>query len=195
MVSNVPISPEQLDAEAAPLDLDDRIAMHRLMFRHDAGLPLRLHQHDGDDAGLGAPFNAMFAAYLDGQLRHSDSWNGSLLWMREKVCRQTHSTHWAPPEWGGSLCYRLTSHVIRLERDIPGTMESLGLADEPLTKRTLESALIAVENHLEWMMRGDLPEVRREPREWMAPASAHKPLGGLHAAECPQCRRLLDLIA
>jgi hypothetical protein len=189
MTRNLRKSDAQLDAEAAPLDLDDRIAMHRLIFRHDAGLPLRLHQHDGEDAGLGAPFNAMFAAYLDGQLRHTDSWNGALLWMRERLCRQTHSTHWAL-EWGGSLCYRLTSHVIRLERGLPETMENLGLADEPLTKRTLDSALIVIEHRLEWMMRGDPPEVRREPREWMAPELKHKPLGGLHAHECPQCRRL-----
>jgi hypothetical protein len=188
-MSNVPISPEQRQAEAAQpkLELGDRIILHRLMFRKDAGLPLKLHQRDGDDSGLGAPFNSIFAAYLDGT-GHGDSWNAALLYVREHVCRKTHSKHWAPIEWGGSLCYRLTSHVIRLEWGIPETMGRLGLTDEALTGHTLETALRDVERRLEWVMRGDPPEVRREPAEWMATPIAHKPLDGLHAVDCPQCR-------
>lgn len=191
-MSQIDKSPEQLDAEAAASStLGDRIAMHRLMFRKDAGLPLKLHQRDGDDSGLGAPFNTMFANYLDGQAGHSDSWNAALLWMREQFCRRSHSTHQEPPDWGGSLCYRLTSHVIRWEWGLPEAMGALGLTDTALTERTLESALRAVESRLEWVMSGDPPEVKREPSEWMAtPVKPHQPLDGLHGEDCPRCRRL-----
>lgn len=190
-VTRVDKSPEQYDAEASrPLEernLASAITLHRLMFRKDAGLPLQLHQRDGDDAGLGAAFNATFIAYLDGSTGHTDSWNSALLWMRERVCRKTHSKHWQPAAWGGALCYRLTSHVIRWDMTIPQAMARLGLTETKLTERTLDSALLAVENRLEWMLRGDPPDVERSPAEWMATAHVHHRVAGLHAQECEQC--------
>lgn len=182
-------SPEQLDAEAAiKPDLGDRIAVHRAMYRHDNGLPLKLHQFTGDDEGIGAAFNSLFAAYLDGTAGHTDSWNGALLWMRERVCRGRHSTHWAA-EWGGSLCYKLVSYVIRQEWGIPEAMGRLGLTDEELTAKTLESALVAIERRLEWMLYGEAPEVKREVAEWMSAPHRHHVTPGLHLEECEQCRR------
>ena len=183
-------SDAQLDAEAAEeRDLGQAIAIHRLMYRHDNGLPLKLHQRDGDDAGLGAPFNSLFAAYLDGTIGHTDSWNGALLWMRENVCRRTHAKHWEPKVWGGALCYRLTSHVIRREWPLSTAMAQLGLTEDALSQRTLNSALMVIENRLDYILRAERPEVQREPREWMAAPHVHVGLPGLHAEDCPQCAR------
>ena len=183
-------SDAQLDAEAAEdRDLDAAIAAHRLMYRADNGLPLKLHQRDGDDSGLGAPFNAILAAYLDGSLGHTDSWNSALLWLRERVCRANHSKHWEPKAWQGSLCYRLVSFVVRLDLEMPEAMARLGLTDAALSERTLDSALRIIENRLEFMLRADPPEVKREPIEWMSAPHVHHRLEGLHAEDCGQCRR------
>ena len=202
-------SDAQLDAEAAApedRDLDAAIRDHRILFRVETGL-LKLHARDGDDAGIGPPFNPVFADYLNamawrekpGQTEKPPMapaampWSKSLLFLRWMVCRKTHVKHWEKPEWGGSLCHALVSYVIRHETSLDYARLQLGLPDEGKSRRTLDSALLVIERRLEALLQDDrakqaLPP--RSPSEWMAAAYRHQPLGGAHALECenPVCR-------
>lgn len=190
-MTRVDKSPEQLDAEAsAPedRDLEQAIAAHRLLFKAETGI-LKLHQRDGE-SGLGPPFNPIFAAYLSEEY-FAFPWSKALLHLRWRVCRQTHTEHLERPEWGGSLCHSLVALVIRQEHGLDMARLQLGLPDEKRTRRTLDSALLAIERRLEVLIEDDkakqsLPA--REPREWMG--AVHRPRHdqpGLHQAECPQC--------
>lgn len=189
--TNVHKSDAQLDAEAAaPLkerDLDAAIAVHRLLYSAETGV-LKIHQRDGE-SGLGPPFNPIFEAFLD-ERYHAFPWSRSLAYLHWAVCRRTHVKHWDRPVWRGSLCYSLTSLVIRRELSVGRAQWELGLPDAGKTRRTLDSALLTIERRLETLAADDKPEVRREPAEWMAVARGERhDQGGLHASECPQCLR------
>lgn len=183
-------SDAQLDAEAAaPLedrDLDAAIDVHRQLYQVETGI-LRLHSRDGE-SGIGPPFNPVFAAFLD-ERYHAFPWSRSLLFLRWNVCRRTHSQHWERAEWRGSLCFELVNYVIRRESSLDYARLQLGLPNEGKTRRTLDSALLVIERRLEALLADDKPEVRRDPVEWMASPHAHRPLGGLHGEDCPQCLR------
>jgi hypothetical protein len=186
-------SDAQLDAEAQPLeerDLDTAIALHRGLFRDDLSAMIRLHARDGDDAGLGPPFNPVFAGYLSDEFG-SLQWNRAWFYLRHRVCRSSHSEHWERPEWYGSLCGRIVHLVIREEYPLTWAMAKLGLTHEGKSRRTLDSGLLIIERKLEAIASDDKPELRRDPSEWMAPAWDHRCLDGLHLAECenPVCRR------
>ena len=190
-MTSVDKSPEQWNAEAAePLeerDLDFAIAMHRTMYRVETGL-LKLHVAHGE-SGLGPPFNPVFAAFLDEQYG-SFPWSKALLFLRVRVCRQTHPQHWDRPEWRGSLCHQFVSLVIRHETSLDYARLQLGLADEGRARRDLNSCLLVIERRLEVVLADEkakqaLPA--RSPSEWMAPLHEHIAMPGLHAIECPQC--------
>jgi hypothetical protein len=189
-------SDAQLDAEAQPLeerDLDTAIALHRGPFRDDLSAMIRLHARDGDDAGLGPPFNPVFAGYLSDEFG-SLQWNRAWFYLRHRVCRSSHSEHWERPEWYGSLCGRIVHLVIREEYPLTWAMAKLGLTHEGKSRRTLDSGLLIIERRLE-VMADDRPESSpRSPAEWMAPAFEHHALDGLHRQHpdnggCPQCWR------
>ncbi len=188
-MTNVDKSPEQLNAEAEPLeerDLDAAIAFHRTLYRVETGL-LKLHQRDGE-SGLGPPFNPIFAAFLD-EHYGAFPWSKALLYLRVMVCRKTHSGH-TRDEWNGSLCHSLVSSVIRHETSLDYARLQLGLPDEGKTRRTLDSGLLIIERRLEALIADDkarqaLPA--RSPAEWMGPQHVHRPLDGLHREDCPQC--------
>ena len=143
-------SEAQLDAEAAaPLeerDLDAAIEMHRTLFRAEVGI-LRLHQRDGDDAGLGPPFHHRFADFLD-EHYGSFPWNRALLWMRYRVCRSSHPEH-LRAEWGSGLCGELVSLDSRGEYSLDRARLKLGLPHEGKSRRTLDSALLVIERRLD----------------------------------------------
>lgn len=192
-MSNVPISPEQRDAQAAAPErnLEAAIALHRALYRADVGWLQKLHQRDGE-SGLGPPFSPPFEAYLDGRLG-AFPWSKALLSLRH-TCRVMHRPkHTDRDEWRGSLCHALVGMVIRLEWSLDYARLQLGLADEGRSRRTLDHGLLYIERRLQDMANADEREQKaslpREPVEWTAAPHEHHALGGLHRAECPQCAR------
>jgi hypothetical protein len=189
-VTQIRKSDAQLDAEAAqPLeerDLDAAIVLHRALYRADIFIA-RLHQRDGE-SGIGPPFSPPFENYLDDRLG-GFPWSRALFWLRYRVCRSSHPEHLTRPEWGSGLCYRLVDLVVRREFSLDMARLELGLSSGPRSRRTLDSALLAIERRMEDQARLEQAKQSRPrlPAEWMGPAHHHRALGGLHAAECPQC--------
>jgi hypothetical protein len=212
-------SDSQLDAEASaqPLeerDLDAAILLHRALYTADVWIP-RLHvgrggngrststwkdspDPDPADAGgyggigwTGVEFTGHFARYLDGEYGQAFPWSKAMFALRHN-CRVTHRPkHTDRVEWRGSLCAELVALVIRQDYSLDMARLRLGLPEEGKTRRTLDNALLFLERKLEdsyWRAQQQKP-VERTPAEWMADVHVHVGLNGLHAVDCPQCRR------
>ena len=178
-------SDAQLDAEAAtPLeerDLDAAIRAHRLLYGMETGI-LRLHQRDGDDQGLGPPFNYLFADFLDANY-HALPWHRSLDHLRG-VCGALHTKHF------DDLCFGLVSLVVRYGFSVDYAHYRLALTDEGKTRRCLDSALLTIERRLETLLSEDRARqtYERPASEWMASAHIHRHPPGSSLEDCPQCR-------
>jgi hypothetical protein len=191
-------SPEMLDAAAAnraqPIeerDLSAAILMHRTLYAADLNWLSKLHVRDGE-SGIGVPFNPVFEAFLDGRLGQFP-WNRALFAVRVD-CRANHAPkHTDRPEWRGSLCYVLTSLVIRFDYSLLAARLELGLPLDGKTRRTLDNALLFIESDLKLQHRrqeqAQSASVARMPAEWMGKGHVHVGLPGLHRDECPQCAR------
>lgn len=189
-MTRVDVSPEQLNAEAAApasADLVGRLALHRALAHAETSI-VRLHQRDGDDAGLGPPFSHPFVQFLDESFGVSFPWSAGLKTLRLE-CRRSHSEHWRD-EYGGSLCYRLVSMTCRFGWSYQRACYDLQVTPER-TERTLQRALKRIEDKLAELQARATETVHADAgrNDWMAPAHQHRAVAGLHAVECPQCLR------
>lgn len=183
-------SDAQLDAEATTPSppLAPRIALHRRLAKAD-GYIVRLHVQEGDDQGIGVPFNEQFVRYLEERYGTQYPWQNGLRTVRTE-CRRSHSDHWERPEWDGSLCYRLVSLVCRYDYSFSRACYELHV-DPDRTEAVMQRALRRIEERLDELQARATSTVESDKgrHDWMAPAHVHRPLDGLHREDCPQCRR------
>lgn len=212
-------SDAQLDAEASapPPDLTAQIAHHRAMYRAELRIPLTTSRVPSDlesidvrrrvdeewlltgeslavlDAGeLGGPsLSPQMVARLS-EPPYGASWAAALFALRH-TCRSRHPDHQGPKAWRGSLCHRLVWLVIVGERALAEACARMGL-EEHRTQRTLATALRFIEAHIEVRHRREVDRKAREEQRvqqvgTLERAWEHHAVPGLHAEECPQCRK------
>jgi hypothetical protein len=210
MVTNVPISPEQRQAEAAPLDLDDRIAMHRWLFARDLWIsqltteaPPVFTKESGERLSdpmsmLGPTLSWPLTAFIsykvvDGEMIDTPAWSFpwavGLASVRHH-CRRDHTTHWDREVWHGSLCWALVSATVRrqmlMERAFFNLEVSQSLGEDLLRKgfARIESKLKELQAKATEVVSSDAGR-----NDWQEPAHHQRhDQGGMHRLECPQCR-------
>jgi hypothetical protein len=209
-MSNVPISPEQRQAEAAPLDLDDRIAMHRWLFARDLWIsqltteaPPVFTKESGERLSdpmsmLGPTLSWPLTAFIsyrigeDGEMIDTPAWSFpwavGLASVRHH-CRRDHTTHWDRDVWHGSLCWALVSATVRrqmlTERAFFNLEVSQSLGTDLLTK-----ALARIESKLKELQAKATEVVSSDAgrHEWQAPVHEHRHPPDTSLQDCPQCR-------
>lgn len=178
-------SDAQLNAEAAapPPPITARILLHRQYAAAETWIP-RLHVRDGE-RGDGLAFSGAFVAFLDQEFGGVFPWFAGWTRLRGE-CDTFHKEH-------ELNCADLVAAVVRWEWGYEWVCGLYGL-DPARTERTLHRAL----RHIEQVMadrRARAAERAHSDRgrhDWQAPRYQHIPLPGLHALECPQCRKTLD---
>ncbi len=188
-MSRVDRSPEQLNAEAAApyAPLAPRLVLHRLL-AHDEATILKLHVRDGDDSGVGVPFNETFARFLEEKYGTQYPWSAGLKSVRVE-CRRSHPEHWRDP-FRGSLCATLVSMVCRFDWDYGKACLELGLYPSK-TEATMQRALRRIEERLDELQARATSTVESDKgrHDWLAPVHEHRSVPGLHMQECRQCLR------
>lgn len=110
-------------------------------------------------------------------------WTGAL-WLLRAWCRKNHRYHRGPEGWDGSLCHKMVRLAVVYELSVVEVGQAL---DYKGAAMVLRKALEHMDDELARRGRqaaqdGTDVEVHEPP--------GHRPLPGLHAQECPQCRRL-----
>ena len=202
-----PLSDAQLDAEAAapPIPLGAIIAFHRHAYAADLFIPKLTtdsppvttdpntgERREDEMSMLGPTLSHALYSWITEAYGTRFPWSRSRAAARD-LCRRTHtrSDHFVRPEWRGSLCDALVVYTII--RGYSWERACLELWVSPrLTEGVARDAFATIERKMDELRLAPTPEptpgrvTRPDPldAQWH---TTHRPLDGLHAAECPQC--------
>lgn len=178
--------------------LFDTIRLHRELYRADpASVTRMVARHppttkDRDGTPQGEPADAVgmnLSARLIRYLGHPEGYGEafpwrSALWYLRAECRREHRYH-REVKWNGSLCETAVRLVVMDRLTIREASRRLGYS---YLARILREGLQFIEDHID-ARRSELDQGQELP----VPPLGHLPLPGLHAEECPSCRRALAL--
>ena len=191
------------------MTLEQSIADHRGMYRDELNLKPTQHAVPSDtepilvngvyvevtDSGElgGMPFSMPMTRRLGHPENFGSMFPWSKAWWRLKAeCRRTHPFHRASdrPYWRGSLCHQLVAFTVVRGFSIENAAKILRY-DNP--EPVLRYALTFIEQQIDLSRKKAEQRHREEqgygPGAVPMPVHEHQPLPGLHAQECPSCKR------
>jgi hypothetical protein len=189
------------------MTLSDLIAEHRGMYRADMAIPKLvsrqpptsldrnsgvLHQEPGAATGMA------MAGRLLKLLGHPEQYGADFpwlkaLWLLRVECRRKHPQHRSSEHryWRGALCWQIVSLTVVADWTPEQAAQILRLkSPEPVLSQALRFIDQTMEDFRDRAAKRERQlEAHALPVNSAAPASERHDMGGLHAVDCPRCRK------